>query len=230
MHDHQEGSHGPTCCGVSSRKGKTKLGTLWYELLAHLPYTIFSVAAGLIILGFLTFGASLVGQAENKEAFSELFHIFHPIHLLLSAVATTAMFYRHEPSWIKAAIVGSVGAVVVCSLSDILVPYAAGYLLGADMHFHLCILEHESSHFFIIVGVIVGLAMPRSSHSSTLLSHSYHVFVSSMASILYLVGYGLNDWTHVIGAIFIYMVVAVILPCCTSDIALPLLLVKKRRY
>jgi hypothetical protein len=49
-----------------------------------------------------------------------------------------------------------------------------------------------------------------------------------MASILYLVGHGLTDWIHMAGIVFIYTVIAVMLPCCTSDIIFPLLLAKRK--
>ena len=49
------------------------------ELAHHLPFSIFGVTVGLIVMGFLTFFATLM-QAETflPEASEELFHIFHP--------------------------------------------------------------------------------------------------------------------------------------------------------
>ncbi|HOL34695.1 MAG TPA: hypothetical protein PKW86_02325, partial [bacterium] len=48
-------------------------------------------------------------------------------------------------------------------------------------------------------------------------------FTSSIASILYLIGYGLTDWIDKIGAVLVFMVFAVVIPCCTSDIVFPLI-------
>ena len=80
---------------------------------------------------------------------------------------------------------------------------------------------------FAAMGIFLGLVAPTETHKSTIFSHAGHVLVSSMASILYLVSYGLSGWMHVVGLVFIYMVLAVIIPCCTSDIVFPLLLTEK---
>ncbi|MCD5390641.1 hypothetical protein LR007_02100 [candidate division NPL-UPA2 bacterium] len=197
------------------------------ELGEHLPYTIFSVAVGLGILGMLTFVAELLG-AKMAEPAHGLFHVFHPLHMLFSAAATTAMFWRHERKVIKAVVIGFLGAVGVCGMSDILIPYISGWLLGVEMELHICIIKHPMVILpFTAMGIFLGLVASTGTHKSTIFSHAGHVLVSSMASILYLVSYGLSEWMHVIGLVFIYMVLAVIIPCCTSDIAFPLLLTEK---
>ena len=66
--------------------------------------------------------------------------------------------------------------------------------------------------------------LPASTHKSTIFSHSAHVLTSSVASIMYLVSFGLADWVSAVGMVFVYMVFAVMVPCCTSDIVFPLLL------
>jgi len=50
-----------------------------------------------------------------------------------------------------------------------------------------------------------------------------------MASILYLVSYGLTDWIHVIGAVFVLIILAVIIPCCFGDIVFPLMVVSNKK-
>lgn len=198
------------------------------ELKDHLPYSIFSVATGMIILGLLTFGAEIIGSRSIADPSRGLFHIFHPIHLLFSATATTAMFWRHEKRFLKAVIIGFIGAVGICGISDILIPFIAGFLLGVKMHLHICIIEHPGLIFpFVLTGIFVGFIVPDTTQKSTIFSHAAHVFVSSMASILYLIGFGLTEWIHLAGVVFVYMLLAVIIPCCTSDIIFPLLLTKK---
>ena len=49
-----------------------------------------------------------------------------------------------------------------------------------------------------------------------------------MASILYLVTYGLSGWMEHAGWVFLVVVVAVMIPCCISDIIFPLLVVTPR--
>jgi len=206
---------------------KTQIRHIISELRAHLPYSIFSVAAGIIILGFLTFVAQIFGSSDVSNSSRSLFHLFHPVHVLFSATATTAMFWRHEKRPIKAIIVGFLGSIGLCGISDVFIPFLSGYLLGVEMDLHICVVEHPAVVIpFLATGIIAGLVVPNRTQKSTIFSHTGHVFVSSMASILYLAGYGLTDWIHLVGLVFVYMVLAVLIPCCTSDIIFPLLLTK----
>lgn len=194
------------------------------ELARHLPYSIFGVSVGIIVMGFLTFFSVLL-QAEDRlpMASLKLFHVFHPAHVLVSAVATTAMFWKHEKSLIKAVLVGFIGSVTICGISDIFFPFVGGIILGADMQVHICLLKEPGLIFpFAIVGVIAGLMVTNTFEKSTEYSHSAHVFVSSVASILYLVGFGMSDWVSMVGGVFLVTVFAVMIPCCASDIVFPL--------
>ncbi|MFA5088686.1 MAG: hypothetical protein WC552_06590, partial [Candidatus Omnitrophota bacterium] len=205
-------------------KGKDKVRYVLGELGNHLPYSIFGVALGLVLMGLLTFFAILL-QSENAlgRASEELFHVFHPIHVLFSAVASTAMFWKHEKRIWKAAFVGVFGSVVICALSDIFFPFWGGLLLNVDMHLHICVLEEPFLILsFAAVGVLAGFLITTAIERSTEYSHSLHVFVSSVASILYLVSFGLNGWTDMIGGVFLITIVSVVIPCCVSDIVFPL--------
>lgn len=207
---------------------KENIKHIFIELRDHLPYSIFSVAAGMMLLGILTFGAEIFGSSDISSPSKGLFHVFHPIHILFSATATTAMFWRHEKHFFKAIIIGFIGAVGICGISDIFIPYIAGFLLGVKMHLHICIIEHPGLILpFLITGIFAGLIVPDTTQKSTIFSHAGHILVSSMASILYLIGFGLTEWIHVAGMVFIYMVLAVMIPCCMSDIVFPLLLTEK---
>lgn len=205
------------------------IGHIFSELREHLPYSIFSVAVGLIILGFLTVSLKILGVSDLSSASKDLFHIFHPVHILFSATATTAMFWRHDKRFVKAIIIGFIGSVGICGISDIFMPYIAGFLLGVKMGLHICIIEHPGLIFpFVTTGILAGLIVPDTTQKSTIFSHAGHVFVSSMASIFYLIGFGLTQWIQVAGMVFVYMVLAVVIPCCTSDIIFPLVLTSKR--
>ena len=207
---------------------KGRIQHLGQELRIHLPYTIFSVSVGMIILGLLTFVCNILKVEDISGPSRGLFHVFHPIHLLLSTTATTAMFWRHEKRFVKATIIGFIGAVGICGISDIIIPYVAGFLLGVKMHFHVCIIEHPMFILpFVIAGIFAGFIIPPTTEKSTIFSHAAHVWVSSMASILYLVSFGLSAWIEVAGMVFVYIILAVMIPCCMSDIVFPLLLTKK---
>lgn len=194
------------------------------ELARHLPFSIFGMVLGLMVMGVLTFVAILL-QSQNvlPHASQELFHVFHAAHILFSALATTAMFFKHEKKFIKAVVVGFIGSVTICGLSDIFFPLWGGILLGGEMQMHICVLEEPALVFpFAVVGVVAGLFVTSTSVHSTEYSHSAHVFVSSVASILYLMGYGLTDWIPLAGGVLMVTIVAVMIPCCVSDIAFPL--------
>ena len=198
------------------------------ELFEHLPFTVFSVAAGMAVLGFMTYGAMAKDRELVERGSRSLFHVFHPLHMLFSATATTAMFWRHERRWLKAIVIGVIGSLGVCGLSDIFLPYVSGFLLGVRMQLHVCIIEHPQLILpYVLVGLAVGFILSPTTRKGTIFSHSAHVVVSSMASLLYLVSYGLHDWVSVGGLVLIYMVLAVMLPCCTSDIVFPLLLISE---
>lgn len=203
---------------------ESKLRYILIELGYHLPYSIFGITIGLIAMGVLSFFAILMGSEGLLPAASiELFHVFHPAHVLISAVATTAMFWKHEKRIFKAACVGFIGSVALCAISDIFLPFVGGLSLSSGMHMHICIIENPSSVFpFAIVGVAAGLLVTKSFEKSTQYSHSAHVFLSSAASILYLLGFGLTGWIQSIGAVFLIIIIAVMLPCCASDIVFPL--------
>ena len=130
--------------------------------------------------------------------------------MLFSATATTAMFWRHDQKLFKSILIGIIGSVGICGLSDIIIPFVSGFLLGVTMKLHICIIEHPRLILpFIISGIFTGLIVPTHSHKSTIFSHSSHVFISSMASILYLISFFyliyLELKTHLFHKLIIYI-------------------------
>jgi len=220
---------------------------LLVELREHIPFSVTAVALGLTAAGAICIlGSNAIegGIAEavhdhatsgahdhdHGPAFAQLFfHLFHPTHMLFSAVATTAMFCRYDRSVVKAIIVGLVGAVGVCGASDILMPHISLTVLGIQAPWHICVVEHPGMVLpYAIIGVIVGLVASSGVMRSTLISHSLHVLASSMASIFYMVGpLGVVAWIDKVGEVFVFVVLAVMVPCCLSDIVFPMLMTKK---
>lgn len=194
------------------------------ELGHHLPYSIFGVMSALIMMGVCTFMAILLGaEGLLGKASFKLFHIFHPAHILFSAVATTAMFWKYEHRIFKAVVVGFIGSVGICALSDIYFPFVGGFFLGIPMDLHVCAIEEPGLIYpFAVIGVLAGLLVTDAFDHSTQYAHSVHMFVSSVASLLYLMAFGLQDWIHFIGGVFLVTIVSVMIPCCLSDIVFPL--------
>lgn len=209
---------------MANKVKSAKLEFVLVELGHHLPYTIFGVALGLMLMGIMTFLAILMRAEDRLPAASgEFFHVAHASHILFSAVATTAMFWKHEKRIGKALAVGFLGSIGVCALSDSVFPTIGGTMLGMDMRMHICVLEHP---FLILpfagVGVMGGFLIPGAIERSTEYSHSVHVLLSSISAILYLIAFGMIEWIHMLGGIFLITVVSVMLPCCLSGIVLPL--------
>lgn len=169
---------------------------------------------------------------HNHEAgFRPLFHLFHPLHMFFSAAATTAMFWRYERRFLKAVIVGLIGAIGICGVSDILIPHISLLILGSHLPIHICLIEHPGMVLpFAVVGIGVGMLASVGVARSTIFSHSMHVFVSTMASIFYMVhAFGRLAWIDDLGSIFFFVVVAVMVPCCFSDIVFPLAMTRSAR-
>ncbi len=190
-----------------------------HELKRHAPFTAFGALTGVIITGIV------ILVRLSTEASNVIFHTLHPAHILVSALVTTAM-YRLYGGGVKAAVgIGFVGSVAICSISDIVFPFLGGALLGANITFHACIIEHPwLIALSAFVGITIGLLGPR-----TRFPHAGHVLLSTWASLFYLMAFGIVDWVPLLPLVFPILFVAVWIPCCVSDIVFPLLFVRKKQ-
>ncbi|MFH1238202.1 MAG: hypothetical protein ABIH79_02985 [archaeon] len=188
------------------------------ELKYHLPFTLISslVAGVLVVIFYLI----------NKEYFvgivSGLFEFMHPAHVLVSAMATSAIYWKYKKSVIKTILIGVVGAISLGTLSDILFPWATGNLFFLHTQFHLPILENPILIICIaLVGSIAGM------YFLFRVSHSIHLFLSIFASLFYLLAFSIEMNTLAILLVSLLVFLAVYIPCCISDIVFPLLFIKK---
>jgi hypothetical protein len=204
---------------------------LYGELMCHLPQAVFSVALALIVLSFVTyFSAGLMPKVACKSAHM-LFHSFHFMHIVFAATGTVVTFSRFSRNIFKTILIGILCPAVFCTLSDVIIPYLAGRLMGVDMHFHICFLTELTNIVpFMIVGIINGIAMSKHSEESqesyATFSHGVHIFISSLASTFYLVSHGFINWYLQIGMVFVFLVVAVVVPCTLSDVVVPIAFAK----
>ena len=154
--------------------------SLYSELMCHLPYAIFSVAFCLTILSFLGYVSLGVTDPKLlKKGAKTLFHSFHFLHIVFAGTGALITFFRFSKNVFKGLLVGIFCASVFCTLSDAIIPFLAGKLLGVHMHFHLCFLsELQNILPFLVVGIINGLIMGKyhtaSSGFYSLFSHFIH--------------------------------------------------------
>ncbi|MDP3889201.1 MAG: hypothetical protein Q8Q25_01505 [bacterium] len=203
--------------------------TITGELICHLPYAIFSVALGLGLLSLISIAN--MGQDQITKSSNILFHSFHFIHIVFAATGTLLTFLRFSRNTVKALIVGIFSPAIFCTLSDVVLPYLGGRVLGVNMHFHLCFYnELHNVVPFLFVGIFNGFVMSKHyQHRQglySLFSHAMHILVSSLASLFYLVSQGFTYWYTSIGVVFLFLVVAVVVPCSLSDVVVPMIFAK----
>lgn len=202
------------------------------ELLHHLPYAIFSVAFALIVLSFVTFGFKITAAHEARKGASILFHSFHFMHIVFAATGTIITFARFCKSKYQALLIGIWSPVLFCTLSDSILPYLGGRALGVQMSFHLCFFSELANIIpFLLIGIINGFILSRHSDENqkvySIFSHFIHIFVSSLASTFYLVAHGFMDWHKDIGFVFLFIIIAVVIPCTLSDVVVPMAYARK---
>ena len=194
------------------------------ELRHHVPFTALGAVSGIIIIVIIVF-ANVPSQISQA-----VFHTLHPVHVILSALVTTAMYKKHGSGKIWAAIlIGYFGSIGIATISDAIIPYLGGALLGIEIEFHLPFIETEKMPFIgietwklvnsaALTGIIIGYLRP-----TTKLPHSGHVFLSTWASLFYFTAFGVAYWIPLLPFIFLFLFLAVWIPCCVSDILFPLL-------
>ena len=170
-----------------------------------------------------------------REISESLFYTLHPLHIVLSALATTAMYRLHKGGklWVTV-IIGYTGSIGIATLSDIIIPYLGGSTLDIPMEFHLPFIETEKMPFIgvskwivvnaaAVIGITIGCWKP-----ATKLPHMGHVLLSTWASLFSFTAFGIADWLPLLPFIFLFLFLSVWLPCCISDIVYPLLWVRDK--
>lgn len=193
---------------------------IYKELKSHAPFTAFGVLTGIIIMLIIIF-------AEVPRSMSiKFFWGLHPLHVLFSAMATTAMYRIHgKSSIITAILVGYFGSIGIATLSDSIIPYIGELLLGLpNKHIHLGFIEKWwLVNPLALAGVAIAYFWP-----NTKLPHTGHVLLSTWASLFHMsMALGANTDTLTLILVPIFLFLAVLIPCCTSDIIFPLLFVKE---
>lgn len=191
------------------------------ELEHHAPFTIFGAITGIVIMMFFQ-------KLPSKFSYN-IFYILHPMHVMLSALVTTSMYKLHKDKstlWILL-MVGYVGSIGIVTLSDSVIPYLGEALLSMpNRGIHLGFIEKWwLVNPLALIGSAIAYFRP-----TTKFPHSGHVLLSTWASLFHIImaiGAKLG-WISYIG-VFLFLFLAVWIPCCVSDIVFPLLFVSPHR-
>ncbi|MFP4466838.1 MAG: hypothetical protein ACLFP1_07300 [Candidatus Goldiibacteriota bacterium] len=202
-------------------------GLIAKELRNHAPFTLFGAATGIIII-------FLFVSIPEKTAYN-IFYTLHPLHVFLSALTTASIYkkYRFEHSRGNRAkfnvvffiLIGYTGAIGIATLGDSLIPYIGEILLDMPRRQpHIGFIEKWwLVNPLAAAGIAAAYFRP-----STKFPHMCHVLISTWASLFHIImadagGLGIAG----IAALFVFLFLAVWLPCCVSDIVFPLLFVKE---
>ncbi len=188
------------------------------ELKRHAPFTSLGAATGIIMMSIIVLGNI------PSEISRTLFYILHPSHVVLSALVTTAMYKQYSKGKVWAVIlIGYIGSIGIATLSDIAIPYLGGVLLNLEIEFHLGFIEEWwLVSPMALLGIAIGYWKP-----TTKLPHAGHVLLSTWASLFYFTAFGTANWIPLLPFIFLFLFLAVWVPCCMSDIVFPLLFAKE---
>lgn len=224
---------------------KERAKHIFVELKGHAPFTLLGAVLGLV---FMLLFRNISGGGRHT-----LFAVFHPAHVVLSAIVTASMFQLHakKKQFLLVLVVGFIGSVGIATLSDIVIPHIGADLLGLNVPTHDQLhhseatsaddghttMEHEHEGHGLHLGFIeewyivnpaalLGILIAYFL-PRTKFPHAGHVLISTWASSSYLLMNMQSEMTNVVlGGILVTLFVATWLPCCISDIIFPLLFVK----
>jgi len=196
-----------------------------HELKNHAPFTALGAVIGIVVMVVIIFGNALPQVSQVSHT---VFYILHPLHIVLSAVVTTAMYKNHAQGKVRAMIlIGYFGSIAIATLSDSIIPYLGEVLLDLpNRGIHIGFIEE----WYIVnpaafAGIAIGYWKP-----VTKLPHFGHVLISTWASLFHVImalGETVSWLTYLV--IFAFLFIGVWLPCCTSDIVFPLLFTDRRK-
>jgi len=200
------------------------------EFRHHGPFTLLGAAIGVLVVFALQ---RMMPEFITTERAEALFELSHPLHVVLSALVTAALYknYRGRPHHSKTGmftvvLVGYFGSIGIATLSDCLVPYWGEQLLG---------MEHAHAHIGIIeMPLIINLAALLGIGAAFFLKkthfpHAGHVLLSTAASLFHILRAQASAFTLAESILItLFLFVAVWIPCCLSDIIFPLIFIGNR--
>ena len=194
------------------------------ELRKHAPFTLFGAITGTIVM--------YLSRTLSPKASYSIFYTLHPIHVLLSALVTASMYKINKCGHMKGKcnlwillMIGYIGSIGIATTSDSLIPYLGEVLLHMpNRGLHIGFIEKWwLVNPLAITGVVIACFWPK-----TKFPHAGHVLLSTWTSLFHIMmakGEALGALSYI--TIFLFLFLAVWIPCCVSDIVFPLLFVKE---
>jgi hypothetical protein len=226
---------------------RRRITTILQELRTHAPFTLFGAVTGI--------AAMLLFAHASPRVSHRLFQVFHPSHVILSAVVTASLFrlYEKRMGFLAVLIVGYVGAVGVATVSDCILPFFGESILGvavpthADEHSQPAEPapadqadhdEHEAGvrtrlhlgfiedWYLVNPAALLGVVIAWF-WPRTKVPHAGHILISTWASSFHMLMNTRHELSGLLllGALVV-LFIAVWLPCCVSDIVFPMLFVR----
>lgn len=177
----------------------------------------------------------LFAREMSQEFALGVFYTLHPMHVVLSALVTSSMYKLHTCEHINGkclcgkcnfwilVVVGYAGSIGIATLSDSVIPYFGERMLNMPKReLHLGFIEKWwLINPLALLGVGIAYFRP-----ATKFPHAGHVLLSTWASLFHMImAVGKPVTFGAYPVVFIFLFLAVWLPCCLSDIVFPLLFV-----
>jgi len=190
------------------------------ELKHHAPFTLFGALTGVLII--------MVFYRISSSISFHVFYVLHPLHVILSALVTASMYkiYAKKANPFTLILIGYFGSVGIATLSDSIIPYIGEIMLNLpNPGLHLGFIE---KWWLVNPLVFLGIAIAYFS-PNTKFPHAGHVLLSTWASLFHIImalGGTISLAAYIVISVFLF--IAVLIPCCLSDIIFPLLFVRTK--
>lgn len=188
------------------------------ELSTHWKFTAGAVLVSALVIAVLKIKFFPEAAPETQN----LFEGFFISHLFFASLTPASVLSKYKsPLWLGV-IAAILTSSITCTLSDIVLPYLGGLVLGYDMHFHVCIIEEPLlSWGFIIAGALLGYALSLMVRRLSRFTHGLHILLSSTAAGMYLITYGVSVISIKALLFLPILIISVLIPCVLNDIGVP---------
>ena len=106
------------------------MNPLLKELKEHIPFTTLATIIAILVVVLFKFQNTITA-----------FEILHPLHVIASAIVTSAIYFKYKQNIPIALLIGFTGSILIGSISDIIFPFLGALMFNFQPHFHLPLIE-----------------------------------------------------------------------------------------